>query len=202
MTNSELSSAYEAMAATSQFADIWMNIMMKCNGWDIAPGHLAPPDPWAFSENGEASQIETANPILFLSNTYDPVTPLRAAVKMALKFKGAGLLEQKSQGHCTISTVSRCTGKIVREYVHSGKVPPPPTGVDAEFKGEWTQCGVDEIPWGRRAAKMSDFETAEEKETAEAWQHVQRVMGSMQRWGVGEGKGLDREAVMRLAKRA
>lgn len=194
MTLPELTSEFERMAGTSQFADIWMNLMMKCNGWDIPAGHAVPSDSWALSgEGGTASQIETANPILFLSNTYDPVTPLRAAVKMALKFKGAGLLEQESQGHCTISAASRCTAKIVEEYVASGKVPPPPAGVDAEYNGEWTRCGADQVPWGLRGADSSSPETAEENAVSKAWQHVQRTMGRMQRWGAGEENGLDLE---------
>ncbi len=200
MTLPELTSEYERMAGTSQFADIWMNLMLKCNNWDIPAGHAVPAGSWALpGEDGTADQIETANPILFLSNTYDPVTPLRAAVKMALKFKGAGLLEQMSQGHCTISTVSLCTAKIIKEYIASGKVPPPPTDVDAEYNGKWTRCGADQIPWGQSGADSFNFDTAEEKEASKAWQHVQRTMGRMQRWGAGEEKGLDMEVLMQWA---
>jgi hypothetical protein len=198
MTVPEITSAYKAMAATSQFADIWMNLMLKCNGWDISPPNQMPPDPWTM-----ANQIETANPILFLSNTYDPVTPLKAAVKMALKFKGAGLLEQKSQGHCTISTVSRCTGKIVREYVTKGKLPGPPRGVDEKFRGEWQRCEVDEAPWRSVSSSEAQAWAVEEREMAEGWRHLQKVMETMQRWGMarmGKESGLDMADVMALAR--
>lgn len=201
MTLPELNAAYKVMANTSQFADIWMGLMMRCNGWDISVPPRNPADPWAVAaRDGKEGQIETANPMLFLSNTYDPVTPLYAAVKMALKFKGAGLLEQQGNGHCTISTVSRCTAKVVREYVASGKVPPPPTGVDAAFKGEWSRCGVDEAPWRSVGASEVAAWGVEERELAEGWQRVQKVMGEMKRW-VGDGQGLDMEAVVALAKR-
>jgi pimeloyl-ACP methyl ester carboxylesterase len=198
MTVPEITTAYQAMAATSQFADIWMNLMLKCNGWDISPPNQIPTDPWTLS-----NQIETANPILFLSNTYDPVTPLKAAVKMALKFKGAGLLEQKAQGHCTISTVSRCTGKIVREYVTTGKLPGPPTGVDEEFRGEWQQCGVDEVPWKSVGSSEAQAWAVEEREMAEGWRHLQKVMETMQRWGLarmGKERELDMADLMALAR--
>ncbi|KAK4154075.1 hypothetical protein C8A00DRAFT_14797 [Chaetomidium leptoderma] len=205
MTLPELTSAYEDMASTSQFADIWMGIVMQCNGWDLSHPHHVPADPWAAAGKGKGqSQIETANPILFLSNTYDPVTPLHAAVKMALKFKRAGLLEQKSQGHCTTATVSRCTAKVVREYLTTGNLPPPPTGVDADFKGEWERCGVDEVPWNSVGSHELAAWAVEEREVAKGWQDVQRVMARMQRWGVGGAgaqRGLDMAAVMALAKR-
>lgn len=190
------------MAATSQFADIWIGLMMQCNGWDIS--WHADQKPWPSSLSSATDDtIDTAFPVLFLSTTYDPVTPLRAAVKMALKFKGAGLLEQESQGHCTISTVSRCTARAVRDYVDRGKVPAAPTVGDTQlFTGEWTRCAADEVPWGAGSAgaEQVEVETAEEREMAEGWRQVQRVMDKMKRWGVEEQKGLDMDAIMALAK--
>lgn len=58
--------------------------------WDDHPAHKSKP-------------IKTSFPLLFLSNTLDPVTPLSAAIKMSQKFVDAGLVEQKAMGHCTIS---------------------------------------------------------------------------------------------------
>ncbi|KAK3898175.1 TAP-like protein-domain-containing protein [Staphylotrichum tortipilum] len=202
MTVPELTSAYEAMAATSQFADIWMGLMLKCNGWDIPAGDAAPSEPWSsFPGDGADGQIETAHPILFLSNTYDPVTPLRAAVKMALKFKGAGFLEQMSQGHCTISAASPCTAKIVRDYVTSGTLPPPPQGVDSEFRGRWTRCVATEIPWGGGAAAEGAAEkTVEEREVEDAWGELQKAVRKVRQWGVGGEGGADGEALMAVPR--
>ncbi|KAK4240101.1 hypothetical protein C8A03DRAFT_13574 [Achaetomium macrosporum] len=199
MTLPEISSAYEAMAATSQFADIWMELMLKCNGWNIYPPH-----PFHTNKPSETEQTETAFPILFLSNTYDPVTPLRAAVKTALQFKDAGLLEQESLGHCTISTVSRCTARVVRDYLTSGKVPPPPRVHDREeYTGEWMRCGADEVPWGAAGAYGAEFETEEEREMVEGWRALQFVMERTQRWGAGGMKGgLDVQAVLRFGESA
>ncbi|AEO64702.1 uncharacterized protein THITE_2110995 [Thermothielavioides terrestris NRRL 8126] len=202
-TVADIREAFEAMAETSQFADIWIGLMMQCNGWDISTHSDNKPWPSSAAAAGK-EKIETAFPLLFLSNTYDPVTPLRAAVKMALKFKGAGLLELQSLGHCTISSVSRCVVRKVREYVHAGKVPPPPTVRDGQLlTGDWTRCVADEVPWGAGNGTHAEgvvAETAEDREMVEGWREVQRVMGKMNRWGVGEQRELDMDAVMALAK--
>ncbi|KAL1839643.1 hypothetical protein VTJ49DRAFT_1304 [Mycothermus thermophilus] len=162
MTLPELTATYKRLSKTSQFADIWFNSMSKCNTWDLAP---LPIDPWAASAPLSApkspSQIETANPILFLSNTYDPVTPLSAAVKMARRFRGAGLLEQLAQGHCTIAAVSRCTAKVIREYLASGTVPEV---VEHEGKESWQSCAADEAPWKNVGSAEVGAWTAEERE--------------------------------------
>jgi pimeloyl-ACP methyl ester carboxylesterase len=181
MTLPEVRAGYEAMAVTSRFADIWMELMLKCNGWDIYPAHPLP----ATEPSKPDKQIETAFPLLLLSNTYDPVTPLRAAVKTALQFKDAGLLEQQSLGHCTISTVSRCTARVVRDYLTAGKVPPPPrVDSEGEYKGEWARCAADEVPWGAVGAGGEGFETGDEKDMVEGWRALQNVLGVMQRWGL------------------
>ncbi|KAL2178394.1 TAP-like protein-domain-containing protein [Thermothelomyces heterothallicus CBS 202.75] len=195
MTVPDWEAEHKKMAELSQFAGIWMGLMMQCSGWDISPPHRAPMGPWTSSRG----QFETANPILFLSNTHDPVTPLRAAVKMALKFKGAGLLEQKSLGHCTVSTVSRCTTRVVREYLASGKVPPPPAAVDGNYTGEWMRCDVDEIPWRPADPKLAASLEDEERDMIDAWRQLRRTLDSMERWNVGRwGKGMDGETVMEL----
>jgi hypothetical protein len=168
--------------------------MMQCSGWDLTPPHQKPKRPWR-----SVKQVETANPILFLSNTYDPVTPLRAAVKMALKFKGAGLLEQEALGHCTLAVVSRCTANVVRKYLAAGEVPPPPKGVDDQYRGDWKRCDADEYPWGPSPRKMLSAMSAEERKVAEGWQKVRGALEKVQKSGVDEGKGLDKEAIMAMA---
>lgn len=196
MTIPELTSAYETMAGTSQFADIWMGLMLQCNGWDIPAGDASPSEPWSsYPGDGADRQLQTAHPILFMSNTYDPVTPLRAAVKMALKFKGAGLLEQLAQGHCTISTASICTAKVVRDYVTSGKLPPPPSEVDSEFRGKWTRCTGNEVPWGNGPAEGVAGMTAEESELMEAWGEVKRAVSKVRHWDVGNERGMEVETI-------
>ncbi|KAH6617524.1 TAP-like protein-domain-containing protein [Chaetomium tenue] len=195
-TLGEWKSAYKSMASTSQFADIWIPLMMQCSGWDLTSPQQTPSSPWK-----SVKQIDTANPILFLSNTYDPVTPLRAAVKMALKFKGAGLLEQEAPGHCTISAASRCTANVVREYLATGKVPPPPKGVDDQYRGEWKHCSADEYPWGPSTRDMLSAMSTEEGKMAEGWGKMRWALEKI-RNKIEQRKGLNEELIMAMANHA
>ncbi|KAK0708664.1 TAP-like protein-domain-containing protein [Lasiosphaeris hirsuta] len=184
LTLAEIRSEHAAMAETSQFADVMINVMLQCNGWSVLPPHRSPPTPWAryTAEN----QIATAFPILFLSNTLDPVTPLVAAVKMSLKFRRAGLVEQKAEGHCTVSAVSRCTARAVRNYVLRGEVPPAPEVDGGDYLGgSWTTCEADERPWKRLEADVFAFEDDDERRVVEAFQAVQSVVERLPQWGQG-----------------
>ena len=127
------------MANISQFADIWMSLMVSCSHFSIIP--TDPPMRWDDHPAHNQKPINTSFPLLFLSNTHDPVTPLAAGVKMAGKFVDAGLIESKSQGHCSISMVSLCTVRKIGQYFEDGLVPPSPR------KGDWTRCEADEWPW-------------------------------------------------------
>lgn len=73
---------------------------------------------------GTPSADNTSFPILFASNTIDPVTPLRSAVKTQKLFGGSGLLVQDAVGHSTGSTVSLCTFKYITQYFTTGELPP------------------------------------------------------------------------------
>lgn len=68
-------------------------------------------------------RFKTAEPILVLSTTYDPVCPLISAKKAHDSFDGAGFVEQKSYGHCSISMPSLCTAKHVKRYFSEGVIP-------------------------------------------------------------------------------
>lgn len=191
LTLPEIRAEYSAMASTSQFADVMLNVMLQCNGWSVSPpGHPPPTTPWAqYSSSSPQKQITTSFPILFLSNTLDPVTPLLAAVKMSLKFRQAGLVEQKAEGHCTLSAVSRCTAKVVRDYVLHGKVPPPPEVEGGDYlEGKWTTCEADERPWKKLEADVFVFENDEERRVVEAFQVVQSVVERLPKWGQGTAR--------------
>jgi pimeloyl-ACP methyl ester carboxylesterase len=66
---------------------------------------------------------KTAAPILFLCARYDPVTPLRSARTAFNDFEGAGFVEQKSYGHCSLNVPSLCTAKHVQRYIYQGVLP-------------------------------------------------------------------------------
>ncbi|KAE8452934.1 hypothetical protein EG329_012121 [Mollisiaceae sp. DMI_Dod_QoI] len=83
----------------------------------------------------EYPKVKTAFPILVLSTTYDPVCPLASAKKAHNSFEGAGLVEQKSYGHCTMSMPSLCKAKHVKSYFYEGKLPEDGTTceIDTEY---------------------------------------------------------------------
>jgi hypothetical protein len=168
------------MANTSDFADIWTTALLGCDGWAIES--TDPPMRWDDHPAHKPKPIKTSYPLLFISNTADPVTPLKAGVKMARKFVDAGLIEQKSEGHCSLSAASICTIQTIHDYFTAGKVPNPPewgpAGREIE-EGKWKRCERDEWPW----AKLD----------AESWLHSQLVTRGM--------RDVDVEHVMQEAQR-
>lgn len=149
--------------------------MLGCEGWKIEA--VDPPMRWDDHPAHKLKPIKTSHPLLFVSNTADPVTPLKAGVKMAKKFVDAGLIEQHSEGHCSLAAVSLCTSKCslsfeikfsiglfssvisqlltgfhvvnkIRTYFTTGEVPPPPMENEKDWsRGKWVQCDADEWPF-------------------------------------------------------
>ncbi len=143
-----LQARFEEMSNLSSWADVWMTLMIGCDAWGIEG--VDPPMRWDDHPAHKQKPINTSFPILFVSNTLDPVTPLKAGVKMAGKFVGSGLIEQKSEGHCSIAAVSRCTIRKIQAYLKEGKVPPHPIkgGKGRELvDGKWDTCEADEWPF-------------------------------------------------------
>jgi hypothetical protein len=68
-------------------------------------------------------RVRTAEPILILSTTWDPMCPLISAKKAHNSFENAGLLEQRSYGHCSLSMPSLCTAKWIKRYFNEGVLP-------------------------------------------------------------------------------
>ncbi|KAH8812049.1 TAP-like protein-domain-containing protein [Xylogone sp. PMI_703] len=172
---------FEEMAKISSFADIWMTLMIGCDSWAIETHD--PPMRWDDHPAHKPKPIKTAFPLLFISNSADPVTPLYAGVKMAKKFVGAGLIEQISGGHCSLAAASRCTLGKIRAYLNEGKVPPVPE-IDSKGKelegGKWDRCEPDEWPW-KPLVQSQDF-TTEEMEVLDAWKKIQDDSENWQFW--------------------
>ncbi|TVY81281.1 putative hydrolase [Lachnellula suecica] len=98
--------------------------------WSIPTTHTFRPQ-----YHPEFPRFKTAEPILVLSTTWDPVCPLVSAKKAHNSFEGAGLVEQKSYGHCSISMPSLCTAKHVHRYFNDGVLPEAGAkcDIDAEY---------------------------------------------------------------------
>ncbi len=98
---------------SAALGDFWAQTRLSCAGWQARAVRRFP---GPFSGN-------TSNPILFVGNTFDTVTPLQNAKKMAGRFPGSALLQQDSEGHCSFTNPSLCTGKTIRKYFQSGTLP-------------------------------------------------------------------------------
>ncbi|KAJ6480975.1 TAP-like protein-domain-containing protein [Mycena sanguinolenta] len=108
---------YQNWRNTSSWADVLARIQMPCLAWpDFPKDRFQGP----FVAN-------TSFPLLLVGNTLDPVTPLGAAKKVSQGFAGSVVLTQDSIGHCSISSVSICTVKYIRQYFIDGTLPEPGT---------------------------------------------------------------------------
>lgn len=102
------------MEQSKYLGAMWSEITMYCANWNVRPA-------WQYTPSIEGN---TSIPILWISNTRDPVTPLRNAVKMAKRFPGSAVLKQDADGHCSLSAPSKCTAKWIRKYFQEGVAPP------------------------------------------------------------------------------
>jgi pimeloyl-ACP methyl ester carboxylesterase len=110
----EFSSYWETLRNQSHtMGDFWAQTRLSCAGW-LAKAK------WRFQ--GPIGG-KTKHPVLFIGNSLDPVTPLSNARHMSSKFKGASLLQQDSEGHCSFTEPSVCTTNIVRHYFQTGELP-------------------------------------------------------------------------------
>ena len=94
-------------------------------------------------------EVTTSNPLLFISNTIDPVTSsLEDVIKF---FPGAGKFYQNAVGvshyaslfktcqlnilqHGVLVTASNCTSEHTIKYVETGELPPPDVVCEPEGK--------------------------------------------------------------------
>lgn len=92
----------------------WSILKMRCAAWKLKASYN-----FAGPFGGK-----TSHPILFISNTADPVTPLRSGRIMHGLFPGSGLLVGDGAGHCSIAIPSICTLLHIRAYFQTGALPP------------------------------------------------------------------------------
>ncbi|KAF2651820.1 alpha/beta-hydrolase [Lophiostoma macrostomum CBS 122681] len=82
-------------------------------------------------ESQRVYQIPSANntsaPILLVSPSIDPVTPIVGARAVSELFPGSVVLEQNSVGHTSFSVPSKCTVEYTKNYFAGGTLPPAGT---------------------------------------------------------------------------
>lgn len=106
------------------YGEPWATLRFYCSHWPFKPV-------WNFkgpftTPEADPSGVEgkPLAPLLFISNRFDPVTPLSAARRMHDNHPGSGLIIQESTGHCAlVSAPSECTRQLVRHYFKTGEVP-------------------------------------------------------------------------------
>jgi len=113
-------------------------------------------------------------------------TPLHAGLHMAKRFVDAGLIEQNSEGHCSLAAASRCTNDWIQGYFKAGIVPPHPVG-DLD-DGKWITCKAEEWPWHSRRFMPAEREWAADVERITATEKVQEELSKIKLWGT---QGLD-----------
>ncbi|KAF1836666.1 alpha/beta-hydrolase [Decorospora gaudefroyi] len=95
----------------------WSMLLMRCTAWKIRAMHKFE---GPFGGN-------TSHPILFISNTADPVSPLRNGRDMRDLFADSELLVADHAGHCSVSLPDPCVLARVRTYFQTGELPAPGT---------------------------------------------------------------------------
>ncbi|KAK1518023.1 uncharacterized protein CCOS01_12280 [Colletotrichum costaricense] len=128
------------------FAGYWGQIRSACTSWLVRPK-------WRFTgpfktPSHDAAVVEgrPAAPLLFMSSRLDPVTPLRNAFKASEGHPGSVVVIQESVGHAAFATGSKCTTKILREYLEHGTVPE-----------SGTVCQPDCGPWDGDACESDSL---------------------------------------------
>jgi len=130
----------------------WSEITLYCAHWHVRPS-------WDYVPTLKAN---TSNPILWIGNSRDPVTPLRNAMKMSNGFPGSAVLVQDADGHCSLSAPSLCVAKWIRRYFQDGELPPEGLVCEPDF-GTF-DFGYAAFPPAQLMSK-EDWELAEALET-------------------------------------
>ncbi|OJZ83687.1 hypothetical protein ASPFODRAFT_220656 [Aspergillus luchuensis CBS 106.47] len=125
ITQEEYSELYLQPVLESSYwiGDTFADFYMQCASWKgQGPG----------SFEGPIGAQNMSTPILFVSNTLDPVTPLADAHAMSALFKRSVVLEQHAEGHCSYASRSVCTEHHIKTYFRTGELPPEGTRCETE----------------------------------------------------------------------
>ena len=80
---------------------------------------------------------KTKVPILFIANTYDPITPITGARRVALKYPESQILTIDGMGHASIGPRNGCAFKKMADYLQHGILP-----------GKDSYCKLEKGPFG------------------------------------------------------
>lgn len=114
MTKAEFTEYWQVLDTIAPTGgSFWSMLRMRCASWKIRANYRFK---GPFGGN-------TSHPVLFISSTADPVTPLRGGRYMHNLFPGSSHLVSDHAGHCSISSPDPCLMGHVRAYFQSGELP-------------------------------------------------------------------------------
>ncbi|MCJ1474471.1 hypothetical protein MMC13_003129 [Lambiella insularis] len=138
---------------SSLFGEGWSRVRLPCASFDVRAK-------WRFEGPFGA---QTAHPIIFASQSLDPVTPLANAFLGTQLFPGSVAIETLGQGHCTLAMPSVEGMLALRTYFHTGEVPENgtkydvavgPFGGDRQEDRKWTREEREVLEASRSVAEM------------------------------------------------
>ena len=118
----------------------WATLRISCAGWTARPnwlfkGPYTTPEPSKVASSPEHGR--PAAPLFFTSTRQDPATPPANARAMAKGHPGAGVMIQKSTGHCIVlGPMGACAKNAMANYLDTGEVPSEEL-VCEDTRGPW-----------------------------------------------------------------
>ncbi|KAI0791570.1 TAP-like protein-domain-containing protein [Irpex lacteus] len=135
----------------SVFSVVTTELDGGCNNWPVTP-----------PERFEGPWNQTLrNPMLVLSNSADPVTPLDSAKKVVERLGNSSrLVLQNSPGHCSLAMPSSCSAEVLRAYFNDGTIPPAGVVCETDFEPFSDDQVLSSL--GTSASSGSDLKTLSE----------------------------------------
>ncbi|KAI0886788.1 alpha/beta-hydrolase [Annulohypoxylon maeteangense] len=107
--------AVQYMYNTSRIiGDALVNLYSTCAQWKIEPKERYTGD----------FNVKTKNPVLFIGNSHDALTPLVSAKNVSATFEDSVVLEVIGYGHASLAAPSACTIRTTSAYWANGTLPP------------------------------------------------------------------------------
>ncbi|RPA86404.1 alpha/beta-hydrolase [Ascobolus immersus RN42] len=125
---------------------------------------------------------KTFTPIIFVGNTRDPVTPIRAAYGAVPKFPGSVAFEQDATGHSIFSNPSLCTARILSDYFSTGKLPKHKTVCQPDSV-PFEEAEPEEQVTAAKARRSEIIGEASDEELMMAMKSMGKVLASFGSYG-------------------
>ncbi|KAI0892441.1 alpha/beta-hydrolase [Annulohypoxylon nitens] len=105
---------YQMYNTSRTIGDALVSLYATCAQWMIEPKERYTGD----------FNVKTKNPVLFIGNSHDGLTPLVSAKNVSATFENSVVLEVDGYGHASLAAPSACTIKTTSAYWADGTLPP------------------------------------------------------------------------------